>query len=114
MRSEMKIADIHLSSIKEKIVAIVRFGPFIEDSDGMKSGEYFQVTIDPKKISPSGEFIRFGNEPGDEITGWQRCASMCIVEILGAWQEDGLPPLLQYGNQGYIKMTSRFLPNLEE
>jgi len=76
-----------ICDIEKKCVAIVRFGPSGFITDGQRAGEYFQVTIDPARLSPSKEYIRFGqdsngNGMGDEIHGWQRCASMCVIEIL--------------------------------
>lgn len=97
--NELKVGDI-----KERIVAIVRFGPSGHPTDGFKPGEYFQVTIDPKKISPSGLFVRFGDAPGDEIVGWQRCAALTVIEILGEWGYEDDKPLLEYGKQDGITM----------
>jgi hypothetical protein len=91
----MVVTEFRVDVIKKKCVAIVRFGP-LTANDGYRAGEYFQVTIDPDKVSPSGEFIRFGTTDGDEIVGWQRCAAMSVVEILGEWV-GGHKPLLQYG-----------------
>lgn len=92
----MVINEFRVDAVKEKCVAIVRFGP-VTDKDGFRAGEYFQVTIDPALVSPSGKFIRFGTNGGDEIIGWQRCEAMTVVEILGVW-EGGSSPLLQYGD----------------
>jgi len=41
-----------VSHIKETIVAIVRFGPPC-DVDGLRPGEYFQVTINPHNFCPA-------------------------------------------------------------
>ncbi len=96
-----------ICDITKKCVAIVRFGPSGFPTDGVRPGEYYQVTIDPNRTSPSGEFIRFGvhcgSEDGrmDELCGWQRCESLCVVEILGEWPESGEPPVLGYGS-GFI------------
>ena len=101
---------IDLQTVSDRVVAIVQFGPAGFATDGMKAGEYYQVTIDPRKISPSGEFIRFGDSPGDEITGWQRCRALSIVEILGDWpMEQVEPPKLQYGPQ----LAAQFLIPLQ-
>jgi hypothetical protein len=91
--------------IREKVVAIVRFGPGGSPADGMKPGEYYQVTIDPRCISPSGEFIRFGQHPGDQIVGWQRCKAMSVEEVLGKW-EGSEPPVMEYGASGVVLMMS--------
>jgi hypothetical protein len=104
--NEMKISDI-----RERIVAIVKFGPAGFSTDGTHAGEYFQVTIDPQKISPSGEFIRFGATNGDEIVGWQRAAAITIVEVLGSFGcED--TPLLEYGTANLVQMP--ILTKVEE
>ena len=76
----------------ERVVAIVQFGPAGLDTDGMRAGQYYQVAIDPRKMSPSGEMIRFGDSPGDEIVGWQRCRSMTIIEVLAEWPYDQVWP----------------------
>ena len=78
----MIINQTQIADIQEKIVAIVQFGPPSENS-GTRAGEYYQVTIDPHKVSPDGLFIRFGNNPGDEINGWQRAEALTIVSVLG-------------------------------
>ena len=71
----------------EKLVAIVKF------RDNMPSPQnpavLFQATIDPKKISPSGHMIRFGQTQGDEIVGWQRRELLQVVEVLGRLEHDG-------------------------
>lgn len=66
--------------------AIVMFGPATEMS-GLRPAEYYQVTIDASKQSPSGQYIRFGLTEMDELIGWQRIAALTVCEIL----EDNLP-----------------------
>jgi len=66
-----------------KTVAIVKFGPAGFETDGIRPAEYYQVTIDPAKVS--GEYIRFGAHDGDEIQGWQRIAALTVVHVLGEW-----------------------------
>lgn len=95
-----------IQDITEKLVAIVKFGPAGAASDGMRPGEYFQVTIDPTCVSPSGKFIRFGSCQGDEILGWQRAESITIIEVLGSWGADGEPPVLHYGKSGVVSMPA--------
>jgi len=99
------INELTVTDVKEKIVAIVHAGPAGFPTDGFKLGEYYQVTIDPKCISPSGKYIRFGGNQGDEIVGWQRAEAITIIEILGVWEENDKPPLLQYGDQGLVAMS---------
>lgn len=91
-------------TIDKKVVAIVKFGPAGAATDGFRPAEYFQVTIDPEKISPSGEYIRFGNNQGDEIQGWQRCAALTVIEILGEWPDNETPPEMFYGTNGCVTM----------
>ena len=105
------INEMRISDIRERIVAIVKFGPAGFQTDGIKPGEYFQVTIDPQKISPSGEFIRFGATDGDEILGWQRAAAITIVEVLGTYGKDETP-LLKYGTANLVQMP--ILTKVEE
>ena len=106
----MEIIDFGIAEVKEKIVAIVKFGPFTK-ADGMRPAEYYQVTIDPSKVSPSGKFIRFGTTQGDEIVGWQRTEAIAIVEVLGKW-DDETPPLLKYGADEPVKFMA--LPEFEK
>lgn len=100
----MNIREIPIEEIRDKIVAIIKFGPAGFETDGMRPGEYFQVTIDPKNISPTGEYIRFGGNAGDEVMGWQRTKALSIVEILGKWDNDETPPILHYGNASVVTM----------
>jgi len=81
----------------KKCLAIIRFGPETSVS-GMRPAEYFQVTVDPNMVSPSGVHIRFGMYKGDEIVGWQRIAAMTICEVL---QET--PEATPMNNDGYNK-----------
>lgn len=85
-----------LLEIEKKTTAIVKFGP-ITETDGMRPAEYFQVTIDPEKISPDEKFIRLGTENGDELVGWQRIAALSVVCILGEWEDPDIPPVFNYG-----------------
>lgn len=80
-----------------KTVVVLKFGP-ATSTDGMRTAEYYQVTIDPDMASPSGEFIRFGKHPGDEILGWQRIAALTVVEILGEWKDE-IPPTMKIGKE---------------
>lgn len=93
------------TTIDKKVVAIVRFGPETV-TGGMRPAEYYQVTIDPKKVSPNGEFIRFGLSPGDEIVGWQRVKALTVLEILGEWIDDETPPTMHFGNGGVTMLKA--------
>lgn len=98
------MSTMHLMEVDRKMVAIVHFGPAGFATDGMSPGKYFQVTIDPVCISPSGQFVRFGGNDGDEIQGWQRCEAMTIIEVLGYWGENGEKPVLTYGAAKTLSM----------
>lgn len=80
-----------------KCVAIVSFK---QDVDNAKLFEalahpvprvvQYQVTIDPERMSPTCEHIRFGKDEeghgaGDEIMGWVRVADVHLVELLAEW-----------------------------
>lgn len=80
----MLIEQPKVSEIGERIVAIVRFGP-PGASDGLRAGEYYQVTIDPERFSPCGNFVRFGAYAGDEITGWQNAEAIYVVSVITEW-----------------------------
>ena len=96
-----KLANLEVST---RIIAIVKFGIAGLIADGFSAGEYFQVTIDPAKISPSGEFIRFGTYDGDEILGWQRLEAITVIEKLTEWPYGDEAPLLKYGEKKSIFM----------
>lgn len=70
-----------------KVRAIVCFGPATPVS-GQRPAEYYQVTVDPDLQSPAGEYIRFGQTQGDEITGWQRISAMTVCEVLEELEPD--------------------------
>lgn len=97
---------LNVKDIKDRCVAIVRFGPSGFETDGFRPGEYFQVTIDPNRASPDGEFIRFGSYQGDEIVGWQRCAAISVISVLALWPDDADVPALAYGSVGHVTILA--------
>ncbi len=82
------------TEITKKSVVIVRFGPGGFETDGFRPAEYYQVTIDPKYVSKSGDFIYLGNTTGDQIAGWQRVKALTIVEILCEFEAKDPPPVI--------------------
>lgn len=84
------MVTMELTSIK-KCRAIVKLGP-ATDNDGMRLGEFYQVTLDPSMVSPGGKYIRLGAHDNDEITGWQLISALTVCEILGEYNEDGSYP----------------------
>lgn len=74
-------------TLKAPILAIVRLqaeNKEKRDFAGVLT-PFYQVTIDPKEISPSGEFIYFGNTHGDGITGWRPLTDVIVEEVLGEY-----------------------------
>lgn len=101
MKPEVSVAEMTPKEITKKSVAIVKFGPAGFPTDGIRPAEYFQVTIDPRYVSKSGEFIRFGLTQGDEIIGWQRVQALTVLEILVEFDE-GQPPSVITGHDSVI------------
>lgn len=99
------MAEMVPTPITRKSVAIVKFGPAGFDTDGLRPAEYFQVTIDPRYVSKSGDFIRFGQTAGDEILGWQRVAALTVVEVLAEFDGDEPPAVVT----GHDSVTMNFL-----
>jgi hypothetical protein len=81
-------------NLTEKIVAIVVFKQQREEVERFQAMRdaghpvpvprlvFYQVTLDPNQISPSGQYIRIGDTQGDEILGWQPVESLEIIETL--------------------------------
>lgn len=99
----MNINSASGKEITQKTVAVVRFGPET-DLSGLTPAQYFQVTIDPDMVSPSGDFIRFGKHPGDEILGWQKVSALTILEVLGEW-DGNEPPTMTLGSSGVTMLA---------
>lgn len=102
----MELSHWASKEVSRKCVAIVKLGPAGSPTDGFRLAEYFQVTLDPEKISPSGEYIRFGLCENDEINGWQRVAALSVVEILADWPDKDTYPKMFFGN-GKLTMTQK-------
>lgn len=92
---EITMSDVDFDC---KTVVIVMFGPASAVS-GFRPAEYYQVTIDPSRVSKSGKYIRFGSHPGDELVGWQRVDALTVVEVLSEWDGDE-PPNMTIGVNG--------------
>lgn len=82
----MERIELTAADVKEKMIAIVKFGP-MTDSDGYKAGAFYQVTIDPA-LRTNGGFIRFGSNQADEILGWQMADKVFVCEILKVISDD--------------------------
>lgn len=75
-----------------KCRAIICFGP-ASSTTGFRSGEYYQVTIDPEMVSPGGDYIRFDQRrtsAENEVHGWQRIDALTICEVLSKGEADPL------------------------
>ena len=86
-------------NIDKKTVCIVALGSRMGDVWVQESPILYQVTIDPAFVSPSGEYIRMGMNPGDEITGWQLVERLILIEVLAEWEGDQ-PPVITLGSDG--------------
>lgn len=67
-------------NVKSPTIAIVAFAPELDRP--LSHTVCYQVTIDPDKLSPSGEFIRFDHDAQCEIHGWKKVDEIEILEIL--------------------------------
>jgi len=92
--------------IEKKSVCIVKLGPQ-SSTDGLRMAEFYQVTVDPSKVSPSGEYIRFGLNQGDEIQGWQKTEAITILEILAEWDGEEPPKEIVIGHDGITMMVAQ-------
>ena len=78
-----------ISKFSSKTVCIVKFTQPKELREAIEAGMtippreiHYQVTVDPEALSASERFIRFGNLPGDELTGWMPLDTIELVEVL--------------------------------
>lgn len=60
----------------------------------------YSVTLDPERLSPSGEFIRFGvwgdgKGQADEITGWIFVEDIVVEETLAEHDGEAFRPAVQ-------------------
>jgi hypothetical protein len=78
---------VKVSEIQKPSVCIVRVNGRIP----MPRDIYFQVTVCPDKISPAGDYIRFGDVRGDEFTGWVPVADVDVVEVIGVFEGESIP-----------------------
>jgi hypothetical protein len=92
---------------KSKQVAIVSFLQDVKNAKMLADLGHpsprvvsYQVTIDPARVSPDGEFVRFGQwsdgqGAGDEITGWILLEDIVIEEILAEHDGEAFRPAVQ-------------------
>lgn len=92
--------EIDVKGLKHPILAIVRLNSESKEKRDFAGviTPYYRVTIDPANLSPSGEFIRFGDTQGDEITGFRPVADVLIEEIIGEYS--GPVPRIAHVQQG--------------
>lgn len=86
-----------LPSVTAKQVVIVSFDQDVSNAKMLNDLGHpaprvisYQVTLDPDRLSPNGDFIRFGQwsddgGAGDEITGWIHLDDLTVEEILAEW-----------------------------
>lgn len=95
---------VQFTQFTVKTVCIVKFNnPSLPDRT---PGRFYMVTVDPSKLSPTTNFIRFGDNPGDELLGWQQTDWITVLEILGEWPDDGTPPTLEYSSAGSVSILA--------
>lgn len=83
--------DLNPLQIKRRCVAIICFGPLTE-STGTRAGAFYQAVIDPSKVSPCGQYIRFEADGICEVHGWQRIENLTICAVLAEETDDGVLP----------------------
>lgn len=66
--------------IKEPTVAIVAFSAELDRP--MTHTVCYQAVLDPSKLSPSGEFMRFNHGENCELHGWMRVDEIEVLEVL--------------------------------
>lgn len=73
----------------DRAVCIVRYlaGFDYRGAPPVNPGVLHQVTLRRDKVS--GEHIRLGETPGDELSGWQWLDALEVVGVLGILQDDG-------------------------
>jgi hypothetical protein len=93
-----------IEAITKKQVAIVSFDRDLKnakilDDLGHPSMRVvtYQVTLDPARLSPEGQFVRLGQwgdglGAGDEITGWVLLDDLTVEEILAEHDGEAFRP----------------------
>lgn len=72
-------------SYERPLVCIARFSDKFGAVNGIPREAphvFYQIIVDPEKVSGSGQFIEFGQQ-GDQIVGWKPVESIEVHEILG-------------------------------
>jgi hypothetical protein len=72
-------------SYAKPLVCIARFSDEYGAVNGIPREAphvFYQIVVDPEKVSASGKFIEFGQQ-GDQIAGWKPVDSIEVHEILG-------------------------------
>lgn len=89
------LEPLDIRKLQRPVIAIVSYVESPQMPTFPRSGRFYQVTIDPRAVSPSGEFIRFGGIHGDEIMGWQEIADLQVEEVLAEYAPDQALPYIQ-------------------
>jgi hypothetical protein len=91
-----------IDTITKKQVAIVSFDQDLKNAKLLNDLGHpsmrvvtYQVTLDPARLSPEGQFVRFGQYSdglgqGDEMTGWILLDDLTIEEVLAEEDSDGI------------------------
>jgi hypothetical protein len=93
-----------IEAITKKQVAIVSFDQDLKNAKMLNALGHpaprvitYQVTLDPARLSPEGQFVRFGQwsdglGAGDEITGWILLDDLTVEEILAEHDGEAFRP----------------------
>ena len=79
---------------------------------------YYQVTISRNHLSPSKDYIRFGDCHGDELTGWLPLHELDLHEVLAEYLPGAALPYIQshtlIGNQLFKTLESSVKSNTKD
>ena len=79
---------------------------------------YYQVTISRDHLSPSKDYIRFGDCHGDELTGWLPLEELDLHEVLAEYLPGAALPYIQshtlLGNQLFKTLESSVKSNTKD
>jgi hypothetical protein len=93
-----------IEAITKKQVAIVSFDRDLKNAKILDDLGHpaprvvtYQVTLDPARLSPEGQFVRLGQGhdglgQADEITGWVLLDDLTIEELLAEWDGAAFRP----------------------
>lgn len=95
--------EIDVKSLKRPLLAIIRLRSENKERRDLAGvlTPYYRVTLDPINLSPSQEFIRFGDTHGDELMGFRPTEDIVVEEVIGEYESQ--PPRIVH--QGGPQIT---------